>query len=103
MAKLEELSKLLVNEIQHFESAVVKLKQLQKQELKVDLRDMNEMMSRYQYDLKEISRQHQRHLERLDYFLNCTRRTHKRIILAVYITIIINLITAILMLIFKIL
>lgn len=98
MAKLEEISELLVSEIEQFDSAVNKLKQIQQEKIQLDLRELRQMMSAYQQDLEKVSREQQRHLERLDYFSEKIQRTLKRSIWAVYVAIAVNVITVVILL-----
>lgn len=98
MAKLEEISELLVSEIEQFDSAVNKLKQIQQNKIQLDLRELRKMMTEYRQDLEKVSREQQRHLERLDYFSQKIQRTLNRSIWAVYLGIIINVITIVLLL-----
>lgn len=48
MAKLEELTELLVTEIRDFENAVVKLEKIQKEQIRIDLIDIKEVISEHQ-------------------------------------------------------
>lgn len=93
MTKLEEISALLVSEIQQFESAVKKLEEIQKLKIQLDLRELHNMMSEYQENLKKASGQQQRYLQRLDDSSEKVQRTSIRCIIAVCISIIINLVT----------
>lgn len=98
MAKLEEISELLVSEIEQFDSAANKLEQIQQQKIQLDLRELRQIMTGYQQDSEKVSRQQQRHLERLDHFSGKIQRTLKRSILAVYIAIAVNVITVVILL-----
>lgn len=52
MAKLEELSELLVSEIKDFEMAVKKLEEIQKKKITIDLADLKLVLSNHETVLK---------------------------------------------------
>ncbi len=53
MAKLEELSELLVSEIKDFEEAVNKLENIQKAKISIDLTELKSVLSKHEMHIKD--------------------------------------------------
>lgn len=55
MAKLEELSELLVSEIKEFEETVKKLEEIQKRKISIDITELISVLSNQEIQLKKQS------------------------------------------------
>ena len=53
MAKLEEISELLVSEIRDFEETVKKLEEIRKAKIAIDLTELKSIMENHQMELKK--------------------------------------------------
>jgi hypothetical protein len=65
MAKLEEISELLVSEIRDFEEAVKKLEKIQDQKIRIDSRSLEQLFKDHQEMVKEVLVDHSREMKNL--------------------------------------
>lgn len=66
MAKLEELSELLVSEIEQFEKTVEKLHKIQEQKIRIDSRALENTIRLQQENLKKDLYSHKQDMENLN-------------------------------------
>ena len=93
MAKIEEVTALLVSEIQLFESSVKKLEAVQKRKIQLDLTQLHRMMSDYQQNLEKSIELQKSNLRDLQAVSRKGQRVFKGSILAVLVSVVVNLIT----------
>jgi len=65
MTKLEELSELLVSEIEQFEKTVEKLQKIQEQKIRIDSQQLEKIIQLQQENLKKALFTHQQEMKNL--------------------------------------
>lgn len=65
MTKLEELSELLVSEIEQFEKTVEKLQKIQEQKIRIDSQQLENTIQLQQENLKKVLFTHQQEMKNL--------------------------------------
>ena len=73
MTKLEELSELLVSEIEQFEKTVEKLQKIQQQKILIDSRSLESAIKTQQGNLEKVLFSHKEDMKSLSYSLKKAR------------------------------
>ena len=63
MTKLEELSELLVSEIEQFKNTVEQLEEIQKSKIQLDLHNLQKLLTEHKQGVSQITIQNKRYLE----------------------------------------
>ncbi|WP_423818797.1 DUF6730 family protein [Salinimicrobium sp. TIG7-5_MAKvit] len=69
MTKLEELSELLVSEIEQFEKTVEKLQKIQEQKILIDSRALENALKLQQENMEKVLSSHKQEMKNLDHSL----------------------------------
>lgn len=91
MAKLEELSELLVSEIRDFEVAVKKLEEIQKNKIQLDIENLKTLLAEHKQVLHQKIAQNNITFQSTENLFKQTKSYYKKIILLVIIGLLLNL------------
>lgn len=97
MTKLEELTAMMVNEIDQFQTAVDKLEKIQKVKMKLDLKKLRNLLMEHQNNLQQVSSQNERWLDLSENAISKAHTLFNRGMMVFLITLILNLIAVVMM------
>lgn len=90
MTKLEELSELLVSEIDQFEKTVEKLQKIQKQNIKIDSQALEKTIRLQQENLEKALSSHKQEMKSLSQILEKTKAYPAWALIIIVVSIILN-------------
>ncbi|MGB7786931.1 MAG: DUF6730 family protein [Salinimicrobium sp.] len=100
MAKLEEISELLVSEIRDFEGAVKRLEKVQKAKITMDVSGLNDIFSNHEKNLKEAISSQKQQVELIEKAIGEAKMFPKWAVVIFVISLVLNCVAGAVMIIY---